>query len=154
GGPQSKNRFPDRLSAPVQLLSARRPSSLFASCSVGGLSGFRLTCTATPPPSVASRQMKAQPALILCSVVLVVTFNASGAAPDGPSGDAISAAQKSLETARANLAKAVQRIEVDPPSVGDLDAAHEAVEALKDAIDAGAQHEANDLAYAKTALAA
>jgi hypothetical protein len=69
-------------------------------------------------------------------------------------GQSVSAAQQTLETARANLAKAVQRIEKDPPSTADLEAAHAAVGALKDAIDAGAEHEAKDLEYAKTVLAA
>lgn len=67
--------------------------------------------------------------------------------------DAASALKK-LEEARSNLGKAVERIKADPPSNADLDAAHAAVEALKEAVDAGAEHEQSDLDYAKAALAA
>lgn len=62
------------------------------------------------------------------------------------------AAKKTLEAARANLAAAVKRIEVDPPATADLDAAHVAVGAFKDAIDFGAGQEPADLDYAKAAL--
>jgi len=48
----------------------------------------------------------------------------------------------------------VKRIEVDPPANADLDAALAAVNALKDAIDAGAALESENLDYAKAALAA
>src|SRR5688500_8540269 len=64
------------------------------------------------------------------------------------------AALKKLEEARSNLGKAVERIKQDPPSNADLDAAHAAVESLKEAVDAGAEHEQSDLDYAKAALAA
>src|SRR5258708_6911026 len=67
--------------------------------------------------------------------------------------DSAAAGQK-LEAARKTLAAAVERIKQDPPSNADLDAAHTAVEALKDAIDGGAELEQNDLDYAKAALAA
>jgi hypothetical protein len=63
-------------------------------------------------------------------------------------------ALSSLETARANVAKAVKAIEKDPPNTADLEAARSAVTALKEAIDAGAEQEAGDLDYAKAALAA
>lgn len=59
-----------------------------------------------------------------------------------------------MERARAALATAVQRIEKEPPSNTDLDAALAAVEALKDALNAGANFETEDLEYAKTVLAA
>lgn len=82
-------------------------------------------------------------------ISLVVFPLLAHAAPEG-----VAAAQKSLAAARANLTAAVQRIEKDPPSNADLEAAHVAVEALKSAIDAGAEHEQNDLEYAKAVLAA
>jgi len=63
-------------------------------------------------------------------------------------------ASKKLEEARSKLTAAVERIKQDPPSNADLDAAHEAVEALKVVIDAGAELEGSDLEYAKAALAA
>ncbi|MDP2274957.1 MAG: hypothetical protein Q8K32_29715 [Archangium sp.] len=66
----------------------------------------------------------------------------------------VAAAQKALDGARAKLTEAVQRIEKDPPSTPDLEAAHAAVEALKTAIDSGAEYEQNDLEYAKAVLAA
>ncbi len=66
----------------------------------------------------------------------------------------VAAALKGLETARANLATAMKKAEADAPSAADLDAAHAAIEALKEAIDAGANQEPNDLDYARTALAA
>jgi hypothetical protein len=59
-----------------------------------------------------------------------------------------------VESARAALATAVQRIEKEPPSNADLDAALAAVEALKDALNAGASFETEDLEYAKIVLAA
>ncbi|MHB8874125.1 MAG: coiled-coil domain-containing protein [Myxococcaceae bacterium] len=80
--------------------------------------------------------------------------DARGASPDAGGARSVSAARKTIETARGNLAKAVQRIEKDPPSTADLDAAHAAVGALKDAIDAGAQYESEDLDFAKAVLAA
>src|SRR5258706_5714690 len=67
---------------------------------------------------------------------------------------AVATANQQLETARSNLTRAVERIKPDPPSNADLDAAHAAVEALKDAIDSGAELEQSDLEYAKAALAA
>ncbi|MEW6435361.1 MAG: hypothetical protein AB1730_28025 [Myxococcota bacterium] len=66
----------------------------------------------------------------------------------------VAAASKGLEAARANLSAAMKRVEGDSPTAAELDAALEAVDALKDAIDAGAAQEANDLEYAKAALAA
>src|SRR5688572_21133625 len=67
---------------------------------------------------------------------------------------AASADAQQLEAARKQLTAAVERIKQDPPSNADLDAAHAAVEALKEAIDAGADLEQSDLEYAKAALAA
>jgi hypothetical protein len=66
----------------------------------------------------------------------------------------VAAASQKLESARANLSKAVQAIEKDPPSQPDLDAALAAVGALKEAIDSGAEFEAADLDFAKAVLAA
>src|SRR5262245_53395297 len=81
-------------------------------------------------------------------VILLASTGARAASPD------VAAARSRLQEASDNLAKAVQRIEKDPPSTPDLDAAWAAVGTLKDAIDAGAAHEAADLDYAKAALAA
>ncbi|HZH02751.1 MAG TPA: hypothetical protein VEY30_03135, partial [Myxococcaceae bacterium] len=83
----------------------------------------------------------------LAAVVLLVAHHAS-AAPSVPE------ALKRVQTARENLAKAVKQIEKDPPSAADLDVAHAAVGALKAAIDAGGELEANDLEYAKAVLSA
>jgi hypothetical protein len=83
--------------------------------------------------------------------VSFVLFPLVGAAAPATS---VAEAQKTLETARTNLAKAVKAIEKDPPSTVDLDAALAAVGALKDAIEAGAAQEANDLDYAQATLAA
>jgi hypothetical protein len=69
------------------------------------------------------------------------------AAPD------VKAQSQKLEAARTTLISAVERIKKDPPANEDLDAAHAAVEALKEAIDQGAELEAGDLDYAKAALA-
>ncbi len=91
--------------------------------------------------------MKAARALAVLSLILVPLV-ATAADPG------VAAAQQKLETARGNLTKAVQRIEKDPPETADLDAAHAAVEALKDAIDAGADLEQKDLDFAKAVLAA
>lgn len=63
-------------------------------------------------------------------------------------------ARRRVQTAMEELTRAVKRIEKDPPSPEDLSAAERAVEALKRAVDEGASHEAQDLEYAKTALAA
>src|SRR4051794_17625422 len=88
--------------------------------------------------------MKTAQALTLSSLVLL-SFHAFAD---------IAAAQKTLAGARAALASAITRIEKDPPSNADLEAAHAAVEALKVAIDSGAEFEQNDLEYAKAVLAA
>ncbi len=87
------------------------------------------------------------------SLVVVTITHAHGQSPQA-NASSVAAAHKRLQAARDNLAKAVQRIEKDPPSTADLDAAHAAVEALKEAIDAGAENEPKDLEYAKAALAA
>ncbi|MGA9520421.1 MAG: hypothetical protein WBV82_03095 [Myxococcaceae bacterium] len=84
-------------------------------------------------------------------VVLAVAFATTvHAAPDKAAAESL----QQLDRARANVAAAVQRIEKDPPSTKDLDAAHVAVEALKEAIDAAAEHEAKSLEHAKAVLAA
>ncbi len=91
-------------------------------------------------------------------VVLAVAFATTGqvalAQPDADTDRAASETLQRLEKARVNLEAAVQRIEKDPPSTKDLDAAHAAVEALKEAVDAAAEYEAKSLDYAKAVLAA
>lgn len=72
------------------------------------------------------------------------------AAPDAK----IQASIDALKQARAELTEAVKRIQADPPANEDLEAAHQAVEKLKAAIDAGAANEAADLDYARAALEA
>lgn len=76
------------------------------------------------------------------------------AVPLAHAGTPAAAALDKLEKARANLTKAVQAIEKDPPATADLDAALTAVNGLKDAIEAGAAFEANDLEFAKSVLGA
>jgi hypothetical protein len=88
--------------------------------------------------------MKTAQALTLSSLVLF-SFQANAD---------VAAAQKALAEARANMAAAVAKIEKDPPSTPDIEAAHAAVEALKVTIDKGAEFEQNDLEYAKAVLAA
>lgn len=66
----------------------------------------------------------------------------------------VDAAKKGLDGARARLVEVMKKVEGDAPTTADLDAAHEALNAFKDAIDAGASQEPNDLDYAKAALAA
>lgn len=85
---------------------------------------------------------------------LLLSTGAAAATADGGAAASVPVAQATLEAARAALAAALKRIEVDPPATADLDAAHEAVGALKDAIDFGAAQEPNDLDYARAALAA
>lgn len=97
--------------------------------------------------------MRAAHAFVLASLVPLTAFQAQAGAPDAGAAS-VAAASKSLETARANLTKAVEKIQPDPPSTADLDAARDAVEALKDAIDFGANREPEDLDYARAALAA
>jgi hypothetical protein len=88
----------------------------------------------------------------LPAFLVAALATASLAAPDG--GLPVADAKKNLEAARAAVTAAVQRIQVEPPANEDLEAAHVAVEALKDAIDAGAAAEQEDLDYARAALAA
>ncbi|MGC4118147.1 MAG: hypothetical protein QM765_27070 [Myxococcales bacterium] len=83
------------------------------------------------------------------ALVLSTALQARAAAPAS-----LADAKKALEAARGNLTQAVQLIDKDPPSTADLDAAPSAVTALKEAIDAGAKFEADDLDYAKAVLAA
>src|SRR5438094_4915517 len=66
----------------------------------------------------------------------------------------VSAAKKALEAAHADLAKAIERAQKDPPALADLDAAANAVSALKSVLDAHVAIEPKDLDYAKAALAA
>src|SRR4051794_8727166 len=96
--------------------------------------------------------MNVSTTLVVSFAVLLATTDARAASPD--TSQSVAAAQDRLQKAAENLAKAVQRIEKDPPSTPDLDAAWAAVGVLKDAIDAGAAYEAADLEYAKAALAA
>src|SRR4051812_28260109 len=72
---------------------------------------------------VASGAMNLAHALAIVSALTFAAVDSAHAAPE-PS---VAAAQKNLDAARANLAKAVSRIEKDPPSTQDLEAAHEAV---------------------------
>lgn len=69
-------------------------------------------------------------------------------------GTTVSHALDRLNAARQKLTKANERAEREPPADADLEAALRAVEELKEAIDAGAEHEAADLDYARAALAA
>lgn len=85
--------------------------------------------------------------------VVVVVGSVSALAGTAPATN-VATASKNLEAARANLAAAIKKIEGDAPTLPDLDAAHAAVEALKDTIDSGASQEPNDLDYARNALAA
>jgi hypothetical protein len=94
------------------------------------------------------------PALVLIGFFVLASVDASAAPPDAGAAKSVAEATKRLESARASLAAAVQRIEKDPPSNADLDAALAAVEALKNALDAGASFETADLEYAKAVLAA
>lgn len=97
--------------------------------------------------------MKNASRFTLASLLLVAAFDAGAASPDA-GATSVAAAQKALETASANLATAVKAIAVEPPADADLDTAHAAVGALKDAIDFGAGREQEDLDYAKAVLAA
>ncbi len=94
------------------------------------------------------------PVLVLIGFIILASAEASAAAPDAGAAKSVAEATKRVESARAALATAVQRIEKEPPSNADLDAALAAVEALKDALNAGASFETEDLDYARTVLAA
>ncbi len=97
--------------------------------------------------------MRAAHAFLTASLASIIPFTASQAhAAEGAAS--VAAASKSLETARTNLTRAVEKIQPDPPSTADLDAAKAAVDALKDAIDFGANREPEDLDYARAALSA
>lgn len=93
-------------------------------------------------------------ALVLFGFFVFASSLASAAAPEAGAAKSIEEASKRLASARAALTAAVQRIEQDPPRGADLDAALVAVEALKDALGAGASFETEDLEYAKSVLAA
>ena len=92
--------------------------------------------------------------LVLIGFFIFASADASAASPDAGTARSVEEASKRVERARAALVTAVQRIEKEPPSNADLDAALAAVEALKDALNAGASFETADLDYAKTVLAA
>jgi hypothetical protein len=94
------------------------------------------------------------PALVFIGFFVLASVDASAGQPEAGAAKSVAEATKRLESARAALAAAVQRIEKDPPSNADLDAALAAVEALKNALDAGASFETADLEYAKAVLAA
>ena len=98
--------------------------------------------------------MKVAPALAVVSLLLFTVVDAGAAPPAKGGAPSAAAAMKTLAAARENLAKALQRIEKDPPSTADLDAAFAALEPLKNALDAGAEFEAQDLDYARASLAA
>ena len=66
----------------------------------------------------------------------------------------VAEATKKLEAVRAALTAAVAKIQVDPPSNADLDAALVAVDALKDTLNDGAAFETADLDYARLVLTA
>src|SRR5689334_20183424 len=95
--------------------------------------------------------MNVSTSIAIAFAVLLSTTDARAASPDASQ---VAAAKNRLQSAADGLANAVKRIEKDPPSTPDLDAAWAAVGVLKDAIDAGASYEAADLEYAKAALAA
>ena len=92
--------------------------------------------------------------LVLIGFFIFASADASAASPDAGTARSVEEASKRVERARAALVTAVQRIEKEPPSNADLDAALAAVEALKDALNAGASFETADLDYARTVLAA
>ncbi|MFY2559332.1 hypothetical protein ACN469_16995 [Corallococcus terminator] len=94
------------------------------------------------------------PVLVLIGFFALASYAASAAAPTAGAARSIEEASKRVEGARAALATAVQRIEVEPPRNADLDSAVVAVEALKVALDSGASFETEDLEYAKLVLAA
>jgi hypothetical protein len=94
------------------------------------------------------------PALVFIGFFVLASVEAFAAPPEAGAAKSVAEATKRLESARATLAAAVQRIEKEPPSNADLDAALAAVEALKSALDAGASFETEDLEYAKAVLAA
>jgi hypothetical protein len=94
------------------------------------------------------------PALVLFGLFVLAPVVASAGSSEAGAAKSVAEATKRLEGARAALAAAVQRITKDPPSNADLDAALTAVEALKNALDAGASFETADLEYAKAVLAA
>jgi hypothetical protein len=92
--------------------------------------------------------------LVFMGFLAFASLDASAAPPEVAAAKSVAEASKRLEGARAALTTAVQRIEKDPPSNADLDAALAAVEALKSALDAGASFETADLDYARAVLAA
>ncbi|MBL8910106.1 MAG: hypothetical protein JNM17_05305 [Archangium sp.] len=92
--------------------------------------------------------MRIAPGPVFLAVVL---FSAPALA--GPAAT-VADAKKGLDSARAKLAEVMKKVEGDAPTTADLDAAHDALNVFKDAIDAGASQEPNDLDYAKAALAA
>src|SRR5512133_1554063 len=93
--------------------------------------------------------MRLAPCAALAACIVLTGATARAAAP-APS---LAAARAAVEKARADAAKAMQRASADSPTTADLDAAHAALGALKDALDAGTPFEADDLEYAKLVLA-
>ncbi|MCP3097849.1 hypothetical protein LZ198_03055 [Myxococcus sp. K15C18031901] len=94
------------------------------------------------------------PVLMLFGLLTLASAQAVAAPPEAGAAKSVAEASKRVESARATLTTAVQRIEKEPPSNTDLDAALAAVEALKSALDSGVSFETEDLDYAKTVLAA
>ncbi|WP_037582925.1 hypothetical protein [Stigmatella aurantiaca] len=94
------------------------------------------------------------PVWVVIGVFAFASVKAFAGPPEAGAAKSVAEASKKLESARAALAAAVKRIEKDPPDNADLDTALAAVEALKNALDAGASFETEDLEYAKTVLAA
>ncbi len=88
------------------------------------------------------------------SVAVVVFSFSSVASAAGEGAKTVAEAKKSLDAARAKLDEAIKKVQVDPPVTADLDAALTVIEEFKTAIDFGAAREAEDLDYAKAALAA
>jgi len=88
------------------------------------------------------------------SVAVVVFSLSSVVHAAGEGAKTVAEAKKSLDAARAKLDEAIKKAQIDPPSTADLDAALTVIEEFKTAIDFGAAREAEDLDYAKAALAA
>jgi hypothetical protein len=97
--------------------------------------------------------MRIAPALV-ASFLLVVSAAAAADSPDAGGPQVVAAALQALQTAQKTVAEAAQRIEKEPPSNEDLEAAHVAVEALRTTLEAGTALEEQDLDYARAALAA
>ncbi|MFO0594349.1 MAG: hypothetical protein U0228_03570 [Myxococcaceae bacterium] len=97
--------------------------------------------------------MRSHPMVVAATLSVALGASSPVVAAPAPAAD-VASAKKGLESARSKLAEALKKVEAEAPTLADLDAAHATLEDLKDAIDAGAGQEANDLDYAKAALAA